>query len=164
MIRMLRQKYQLNFGVKVQPQTSKFIQNYQSVYTDTVRNVVNVTPTLDFRYRFSDVSRLRINYRGTTAQPSMTDLLDITDNSDPLNVTKGNPGLKPSFTNRLRAEYNNYIEKRQMAIMASVNYSNTRNSIGYKVTYDENTGGRTTRPKISTATGMQVVCLYSIRL
>ena len=147
MIRMLRQKYQLNFGVKVQPQTSKFIQNYQGVYTDTVRNVVNVTPTLDFRYRFSDVSRLRINYRGTTAQPSMTDLLDITDDSDPLNVTKGNPGLKPSFTNRLRAEYNNYIEKRQMAIMASVNYSNTRNSIGYKVTYDENTGGRTTRPE-----------------
>ena len=147
MIRMLRQKYQLNFGVKVQPQTSKFIQNYQGVYTDTVRNVVNVTPTLDFRYRFSDVSQLRINYRGTTAQPSMTDLLDITDDSDPLNVTKGNPGLKPSFTNRLRAEYNNYIEKRQMAIMASVNYSNTRNSIGYKVTYDENTGGRTTRPE-----------------
>ena len=147
MIRMLRQKYQLNFGVKVQPQTSKFIQNYQGVYTDTVRNVVNVTPTLDFRYRFSDVSQLRINYRGTTAQPSMTDLLDITDESDPLNVTKGNPGLKPSFTNRLRAEYNNYIEKRQMAIMASVNYSNTRNSIGYKVTYDENTGGRTTRPE-----------------
>ena len=34
-----------------------------------------------------------------------------------------------------------------MAIMASVNYSNTRNSIGYKVTYDEQTGGRTTRPE-----------------
>ena len=147
MIRMLREKYQLNFGVKVQPQTSKFVQNYQSLYTDTVRNVVNVTPTLDFRYRFSDVSRLRINYRGYTSQPSMTDLLDITDDSDPLNITKGNPGLKPSFTNRLRAEYNNYIEKRQMAIMASVNYSNTRNSIGYKVTYDEKTGGRTTRPE-----------------
>ena len=147
MIRMLREKYQLNFGVKVQPQTSKFVQNYQSLYTDTVRNVVNVTPTLDFRYRFSDVSRLRINYRGYTSQPSMTDLLDITDDSDPLNITKGNPGLKPSFTNRLRAEYNNYIEKRQMAIMASAYYSNTRNSIGYKVTYDEKTGGRTTRPE-----------------
>ena len=147
MMRMLRQKYQLNFGVKVQPQTSKFIQDYQGVHTDTVRNVVNITPTLDFRYRFSNVSQLRINYRGTTAQPSMTDLLDITDDSDPLNITKGNPGLKPSFTNNFRAEYNNYIQKRQMAIMASLNYSNTRNSIGYKVTYDETTGGRITRPE-----------------
>ena len=147
MVRMLNKKYQLNFGVKLQPQTSKFIQDYQGVHTDTVRNVVNFTPTLDFRYRFSNVSRLRINYRGTTSQPSMTDLLDITDDSDPLNITKGNPGLKPSFTNNFRAEYNNYIQKRQMAIMASVNYSNTRNSIGYKVTYDEQTGGRTTRPE-----------------
>ena len=147
MVRMLREKYQLNFGVKLQPQTSKFIQDYQSVYTDTVRNVTNITPTFDFRYRFSKVSQLRINYRGTTAQPSMTDLLDITDDSDPLNVTKGNPGLKPSFTNNFWAQYNNYIEKHQMAIMASANFSTTRNSIGYKVTYDEQTGGRTTRPE-----------------
>ena len=58
-----------------------------------------------------------------------------------------NPGLKPSFTNNLRAEYNNYIEKHQMSIMTSVNYSNTRNSIGYKVTYDEKTGGRISRPE-----------------
>lgn len=146
MFRMIRQKYQLNFGVKVQPQTSKFIQDYQGKYVDTVRTVTNITPTLDFRYRFSKVSQLRINYRGSTSQPSMTDLLDITDDSDPLNISKGNPGLKPSFTNNLRAEYNNYIEKHQMSIMTSVNYSNTRNSIGYKVTYDEKTGGRISRP------------------
>ena len=31
--------------------------------------------------------------------------------------------------------------------MTSVNYSNTRNSIGYKVTYDEKTGGRISRPE-----------------
>lgn len=85
-----------------QPQTTHFIQKYQGIYTDTIRNVVNVSPTLDFRYRFSKLSNLRINYRGTTTQPNMTDLMDITDDSDPLNVTKGNPGLKPSFTNSLR--------------------------------------------------------------
>lgn len=147
MLRVIREKYQLNVGVKVQPQMSKFKQDYQGVFTDTVRTVTNVTPTLDFRYRFSNVSQLRVNYRGTTSQPSMTDLLDITDDSDPLNVTKGNPGLKPSFTNSLRAEYNNYIEKHQMAIMTSLNYQNTRNSIGYRVSYDEQTGGRTTRPE-----------------
>ena len=147
MLRVIREKYQLNVGVKVQPQMSKFKQDYQGVFTDTTRTVTNVTPTLDFRYRFSNVSQLRVNYRGTTSQPSMTDLLDITDDSDPLNVTKGNPGLKPSFTNSLRAEYNNYIEKHQMAIMTSLNYQNTRNSIGYRVSYDEQTGGRTTRPE-----------------
>jgi hypothetical protein len=93
------------------------------------------------------VSNLRINYRGTTSQPSMSQLLDITDDSNPLNISKGNPGLKPSFTNRFRLFYNNYIEKHQRAIMTFVNYSNTRNSISNKVTYNEATGGRTTQPE-----------------
>ena len=147
MLRVIRAKFNLNAGVMVQPQKTRFIQSYQGVHTDTVRNVVNVTPTLDFRYRFSKLSNLRINYRGTTSQPSMTDLLDIVDDSDPLNVTMGNPGLKPSFTNTFRLFYNNYIQERQRAIMAHLNYSNTRNSISNMVTYDERTGGRTTRPE-----------------
>lgn len=77
----------------------------------------------------------------------MSDLLDITDDSNPLNIKKGNPGLKPSFTNNLNIFYNNYIQKKQRAIMANLNYSNTRNSISNMVTYDEKTGGRTTRPE-----------------
>ncbi len=147
MLRMIRTKYNFNVGIMAQPQKTRFIQRYQGVSTDTIRNVVNFSPTLDFRYRFSKLSNLRINYRGTTSQPSMTDLLDITDDSDPLNITKGNPGLKPSFTNSLRLFYNTYIQKHQRAIMTFVNYSNTRNSISNMVTYDEATGGRTTRPE-----------------
>ncbi len=147
MFRMIRTKMKLNAGFMVQPQNTHFVQDYLNVHTDTSRNVINVSPTLDFRYRFSKVSSLRVNYRGTTSQPSMTDLLDITDDSDPLNISKGNPGLKPSFTNNLWAEYNNYFEKRQQSVMASLNYSTTRNSIGSKVTYDEKTGGRTVRPE-----------------
>ena len=147
MLRVIREKYKFNVGVMVQPQRTRFIQNYQGISVDTVRNVVNVTPTLDFRYRFSKLSTLRVNYRGTTSQPGMTDLLDIVDDSDPLNITMGNPGLKPSFTNTLRVFYNNYIQDHQQAMMAHVNYSNTRNSISNMVTYDEQTGGRTTRPE-----------------
>ena len=65
----VRQKYNLNFGVMIQPQQSKYIQDYQGVHVDTVRNVTNISPTLDFRYRFSKMSNLRVNYRGTTSQP-----------------------------------------------------------------------------------------------
>lgn len=147
MLRVIREKYRLNVGVMVQPQKTRFIQRYQGINTDTVRNVVNVTPTLDFRYRFSKLSNLRINYRGTTSQPSMTDLLDIRDDSDPLNITMGNPGLKPSFTNTLRLFFNNYTQEHQRATMVHLNYSNTRNSISNMVTYDEETGARTTRPE-----------------
>jgi hypothetical protein len=147
MLRIVRPKYNFNVGVMLQPQKSKYVQDYKGLHVDTTRTVTNFTPTLDFRYRFNKVSNLRINYRGTTSQPSMTDLLDITDDSNPLNITKGNPGLKPSFTNSFRLFYNTYIEKKQRAIMTFVNYSNTSNSISNKVTYDEKTGGRISRPE-----------------
>ena len=147
MMRFIRQKYNLNFGVMVQPQQSKYIQDYQGVHIDTVRNVVNVSPTLDFRYRFSKMSNLRINYRGTTSQPSISQLLDITDNSDPLNISMGNPGLKPSFTQNFRLFYNNFVQNHNKGIMTFVNFSTTNNSISNKVTYDETTGGRITRPE-----------------
>ncbi|MBQ8712497.1 MAG: TonB-dependent receptor, partial [Prevotella sp.] len=129
------------------PQRSKFVQRYQGVETDTVRTVFNFTPTADFRWKISDVSQLRFNYRGQTSQPSMSDLLDITDNSDPLNITTGNPGLKPAFTNTFRLMYNNYIQDHQRAIMAHVNLRTTSNSISQMVTYDAVTGGRFSRPE-----------------
>ena len=147
MMRFVRQKYNLNFGVMIQPQQSKYIQDYQGVHVDTVRNVTNISPTLDFRYRFSKMSNLRVNYRGTTAQPSISQLLDITDNSDPLNISKGNPGLKPSFTQNFRLFYNNFVQNHNKGVMTYINFSTTSNSISNKVTYDETTGGRITRPE-----------------
>lgn len=145
--RLTRPKYNLNVGFMVQPQRSKYIQDYQGVHVDTVRTVTNFSPTLDFRYRFSKQHQLRMTYRGTTSQPSMTQLLDITDDSDPLNITKGNPGLKPSFTHDFHMDYNNYIENHMQFIGAGLNFSATRNSISDRVTYDEVTGGRTTQPE-----------------
>ena len=147
MMRFIRQKYNLNFGVMIQPQQSKYIQDYQGVHVDTVRNVTNISPTLDFRYRFSKMSNLRVNYRGTTSQPSISQLLDITDNSDPLNISKGNPGLKPSFTQNFRLFYNNFVQNHNKGVMTFINFSTTSNSISDKVTYDANTGGRITRPE-----------------
>ena len=146
-LRWIRQKYQLNAGLMLQPQTSKFIQRYQGINIDTTRHVLNFSPTLNLRYRFTRQEQLRVEYRGSTSQPSMSDLLDITDDSDPLNITKGNPGLKPSFRHNMRVQYNNHIQNHMQSIMFNANYSNTRNSISRMVTYDEKTGGRTTRPE-----------------
>ena len=147
MLRIVRPAYNLNLGLQFIPQTSKFVQHYQGISTDTTRTVFNITPTADFRWKISDVSQLRINYRGQTSQPSMSDLLDITDNSDPMNITKGNPGLKPSFTNNFRLMYNNYFTNHQQSVMANLNFRMTRNSISNMVTYDPKTGGRTSKPE-----------------
>ncbi len=147
MFRMIRTKWQLNAGVMMQPQRSHYVQNYQGVNVDTTRNVTNFTPTLDFRYKFNKISNLRVNYRASTTQPSISQLLDIYDDSDPLNISTGNPGLKPSFKQNFRLFYNSYFEKTKQSVMTFVDFNNTQNSISNKVTYNEKTGGRITRPE-----------------
>ena len=146
-LRHREEKYDYNIGFLVQPQHSNFIQDYRGIYVDTVRNVTNLTPTLNFHYKFSDQSNLWIHYRGDTRQPEMTQLLDITDDSNKLNITQGNPGLKPQFTNSLNTYYNNYIVKYKRSIVIYANYRHIRNSISNLVRYNPDTGGSITRPE-----------------
>lgn len=147
MLRIIRKAYNFNVGLTLLPQKTHFVQHYKGHNADTVRTVTNFTPTADFRWKISKVSQLRFNYRGRTSQPSMTDLLDITDDSNPLSITKGNPGLKPSFSNNFFIRYNNYIQNHQQGMGANLRFQTVSNSIANKVTYDPVTGGRTSRPE-----------------
>ena len=146
-LRFIREKYQLSVGMSFQPQRSSLSYKKGDYMTDTVRTVFNFSPQLDFRYRFSKVSQLRINYRGRSSQPSMENLLPITDNSNPLNVHMGNPGLKPAFTHTMRAFFNTYDADIQQGIMTHVNFSLTQNSISSVTRYNESNGGVITQPE-----------------
>ncbi len=146
-LRHWQKEYDYNIGFLVQPQHSNFIQDYRGVYVDTIRNVVNLTPTVDFHYNFNDQQSIRLTYRGDTRQPEMTQLLDITDDSNPLYITQGNPGLKPQFTNTLNLYYNNYIQRYKRSIVVYANYRHIRNSISNLVRYNPETGGSISRPE-----------------
>lgn len=146
-LRHYQEEYDYNIGFLVQPQSSNFIQDYRGIYVDTVRNVTNLTPTIDFHYKFSDQQSIYLHYRGDTRQPDITQLLDITDDSNPLYITQGNPGLKPQFTNSLNVYYNNYIQKYKRSIVLYGNYRHIRNSISNLVRYNAETGGSTSRPE-----------------
>ena len=146
-LRHWEEKYDYNVGFLVQPQHSNFIQDYRGRYIDTIRNVTNFTPTLDFHFKFSDQSNIWFHYRGDTRQPDITQLLDITDDSNPLYITQGNPGLKPQFTNSLNVYYNNYINRHKRSVVAYANYRHTRNSISNLVRYNSETGGSISRPE-----------------
>ena len=146
MFRYVKGGIRFNAGVSVQPQ--KTFMDYQKGTLDTtvVRQVLNWAPRIDFRWKISDASQLRIRYNGRSSQPSMTNLLDVTDDADPLNVSKGNPGLKPSWTDRFNLFYNDYLAEKQRGWMIHADASMTRNSISTAVLYDEKTGKRTSMP------------------
>ena len=146
MLRYVTDKMNLNAGVSYIPQHTEMSYQYFGVDTLLKRDVYNISPNVRFRYRWSKQTSLMLNYRGSTSQPSMTDLLDITDDSDPLNITKGNPGLKPSYSNTIMANFNTYNVDAQRGFNVYANFSNTLNSISRKATYNEATGATTTQP------------------
>ena len=155
-LRLIRNSYQFNVGFQVVPQKSHYIQDYTQkvqgqtvrLRADTTRTVTNFAPTLDFRWRKSQTSQLRFNYRANTRQPSISDLLDIKDDSNPLAIRRGNPGLKPSFTQSFRLNYNDYFQKHQQSIGAFLNFSMTDNSVSSKTTLIDPTTGQTeTKPE-----------------
>ncbi len=146
-LRIIREKLNLSVGAQMQPQRQKVNYAYQGLDTIASRNFFRMSPTLNMRYQFSKQHQLRIRYRGNTQQPEITDMFNMTDTSDPLNIREGNPGLKPSFTNNINIDYNNYIAETNQNYVARLQFSNTLNSISNRTEYNEETGGRTTRPE-----------------
>ena len=161
-LRMVREKINMNVGVSIQPQKSHYIQQYLGRPVDTVRTVTNFSPTLNLRYRYNQQTNLQVQLRGQTQQPNITQLLDIYDDTNPLNISMGNPGLKPSFTTNLQINFQKQrapklVEdslgfqipkaQRHWSFNTNANWQRTSNSIGNIVTYNETTGGRISKPE-----------------
>jgi len=161
-LRIVREKLNMNVGIQLQPQHSHYIQQYLGVPIDTVRTVTNMSPTLNMRYRFNQQTNLQVTLRGQTQQPNITQLLNIYDDTNPLNISMGNPGLKPSFTTNLSTNFQmqrapKLVEdslgfqvpkaQRHWSFSANASLRRTSNAIGNVVTYNESTGGRISRPE-----------------
>ena len=161
-LRYIREKVNLNVGMNIQPEKSHYIQQYLGRPVDTVRTVTNISPTLNLRVRFNQQTNLQVQFRGQTQQPSITQLLDIYDDTNPLNISMGNPGLKPSFNTNLRTNFQMMRKttfvtdsmgfqvpkaQRHWSFNANGSWQTTSNSIGNVVTYNETTGGRISRPE-----------------
>ncbi len=133
-------------GVQIQPQNQHLQMTYMGKDIDTTRNFFRISPTLNFRYRFNRQNQLNFSYRGNMSQPSITDLITITDDSNPLNIRSGNPDLKPSFSNNFRFGWNNYLTATMQTIFVNASFSNTLNSISNQTKYNDETGASETKP------------------
>ena len=103
--------------------------------------VVNFSPTVNFRYRIDQRSNLRLIYEGNTNQPSADQLRDYpyVDINRPNDETRGNPNLKPSYTNNLRVEFNKYVAATQLMYAFRMNGNYVVNDI-ITVTQVQGTG------------------------
>ena len=92
-------------------------------------NYCDLSPRINFRYTIDSIRRIEISYSGNTSSPSANDLQDVLDVTDQLNVSKGNPHLKKTFSQHVSANYsdNRYTEESFSYFQASLSFSNTFN-------------------------------------
>ena len=95
------EKMRAQLGVAVTPTDT-----YNETNGDTYESkVVNWSPQATFNYEFNDYAHMRVRYNGRSSQPSTYQLMPVPDNSDPLNVSLGNPYLQPYFNHNFRANF-----------------------------------------------------------
>ena len=66
----------------------------------------NWAPRAMLFYDINDNTEMRLFYMGRSSQPSTNQLMAVMDNSNPLNLSFGNPSLHPYFNHNLRTEFN----------------------------------------------------------
>lgn len=141
--RLQNAKYNFSIGSGIQ--AGDLISKNLSKDSSITQNFVNFFPTMNFRYDFSRTKNLRIFYNGRTGQPSAQQLQPVVDNSNPLNITTGNPNLKQQFIHTFRILYNSFDVVTQKIFFATINANFTDNDIQNSTTYLPN-GAQFTRP------------------
>lgn len=90
----------------------------------------NILPRAMMRVNFSRTKNLGLFYRTSTNAPSVTQLQDVIDNSNPLQLTSGNPDLKQSYTHNLFSRYSSSNAKNNSMFFVMLRGSLTNDYIG----------------------------------
>ena len=77
----------------VTPQKRTIDRKVGKLYADTTMRTIDYQPMIWLSWRKKKM-RVSLNYNGRTRQPSLSDLMPLTDNSDPLYITRGNPDFE----------------------------------------------------------------------
>ncbi|MGM9735195.1 MAG: outer membrane beta-barrel protein [Candidatus Cryptobacteroides sp.] len=130
-------KLRAQLGASLQPTTTRNRTQTASLI-DTTYTVWNWAPQAMFRYEFNDNSELMFFYRGSSSQPSTSQLMPVPDNSDPLNVSFGNPYLKPYFNHNLRGHFGYTNKQTFFSIRGRFGAGMVQNPITSAIWYGDN--------------------------
>lgn len=103
------------------------------------RTFSNLAPTVRMDFQFSKTSRLDLDYDTRINVPSIGELQDVIDITNPLRLRTGNPDLAQAFTHRIRGRYRNRNRKTDRSIFAYMQASITDNFITNSSTIAEET-------------------------
>ncbi|WP_423148426.1 outer membrane beta-barrel protein [Rubrolithibacter danxiaensis] len=115
-----KNKIQFSAGINYQNANLRSTQ----IFPETARfnrSFDNILPSLQFSYRPGRGKNLQINYRTNVSAPSIQDLQNVIDNTNPLFLDAGNPDLKQQYNHNIIARYNSVNQQNNQNFFVFLN-------------------------------------------
>lgn len=98
----------LNFSLGGAVAQTRFQQTDKFTGKTYDRNFTNFFPAANLTYRPRQQRSIGFSYNGNTQQPSIDQIQPMRQNTDPLNISIGNPNLTQEFDHNFNLRYNDY--------------------------------------------------------
>src|SRR5690606_13988117 len=104
--RLNRSSYNLTVGSSMQQTTlNGELELQDAAISNAYRNIL---PVARFNYDFSDTRHLEVSYETSVEEPTIEQLQPVVDNRDPLNISVGNPDLRPAYNQNWRVHFTTF--------------------------------------------------------
>ena len=100
--------YQLGLAMQVSELNNRSVQALTGKDTTIKQRFTNFFPSANFGYTISRAKNIRIFYRGRTNAPTVSQMQDVRDVSNPFQIKTGNPSLKQEFSNNFNINYSTF--------------------------------------------------------
>ncbi|MEX2569181.1 MAG: outer membrane beta-barrel protein [Cyclobacteriaceae bacterium] len=121
-----------NFKVQVEAEYQNAYLKNNQVFPSTYqleRRFQGILPTVRIDYDISASKNLEFDYDTNTDAPSIGDLQDVIDNTNPIHLRTGNQNLEQSYSNRLRLRYRSTNQDTDHSFFAYVQTSLEKNRV-----------------------------------
>lgn len=140
-----RANFNVMFGAVLQQASYSNVFGYSGKDSSLHQTFQSLLPHGQLQYDVNKYRHLQLQYQTNTNPPSLTQLQTVPDNSDPLNIKEGNPGLLQEYNHNVSMNYAAFDPFRRTSFFGMLNYSGTR----HRIVNDDrvnSAGVRTSRP------------------
>ncbi|MCE7064172.1 outer membrane beta-barrel protein [Dyadobacter sp. CY326] len=126
--RYRKNNWSANFGLDFQ-NTGLYSEQLAPINAKVDQSFTNLLPNFMLNYRSKSGTQFRTSFRSSTNQPSISQLQNVIDNSNPLSLTAGNPSLRQEYRNMFNVRYSLAGAERPYNLNAMVFVTQTNNAI-----------------------------------
>ncbi|CAM3846986.1 outer membrane beta-barrel protein [Pontibacter korlensis] len=97
------------------------------------RTYANILPDAQVDYKLSDTRNFDINYSTSVNAPAVEQLQEVIDNSNPLQLTRGNTALKPSYQHSFRTGLRDFNRETNQVFFVGLFGNITQSYVGNSI-------------------------------